>query len=108
MKINGDLNLERTLYLGQLTQTERDNLVLNTSNAGATLFNTTLGSGQIWDGTTWTTLGAGLGGGSNFANADLTLNANRSHDLSGNDLNISDAGVSRLVLSTNQILGNAT
>lgn len=67
----------------RMTTAERD--LIGAPATGLEIFNTTTGQTEFWDGASW----SGVGGGDNFANADLTLTGNRTHDLSGNSVTFS-------------------
>lgn len=67
----------------RLTTTQRN--AIASPATGLEIFNTTTGQTEFWDGAAW----SAVGGGSNFANADLTLTGNRTHDLTGNSVTFS-------------------
>lgn len=75
------VSTDKGFLIPRMTTTERDAIVSPTTSL--MLYNTTDSEFQFYDGASWAPVS---GVSSNFANTDLTLDGNRTHDLNGNTL----------------------
>ena len=74
------ISTEKGFLIPRMTSVERD--AITTPATSLMIYNNTDSEFQYYNGAAWTS----LGGGDNMANADLTLDANRTHNLDGNIL----------------------